>query len=181
MVLLPIVNQRFGRGLLPLYLQNVDWWAASERYSECVCGSSTFWWNGHASLSISWPKERANPSTFECAEFVVYVCMHGGNGDHFLVYTPWPLARGSCCLVVVHHYLHWPSFAESLAARVPANPSVAAILMYTTWHIWRERYRRIYEHSTLRPDQVFGLIQNNVLMRRKACGNPLLQEELLVV
>nr|TKV99375.1 hypothetical protein SEVIR_8G038900v2 [Setaria viridis] len=58
--------------------------------------------------------------------------------------------------------------------------SVATILMYATWNIWKERNRRIFDNKTLWPDQVFRLIQNDILIRRRACGTPLLQEELLV-
>lgn len=58
---------------------------------------------------------------------------------------------------------------------------VAAIIMYTVWHIWNEHNRRIFQQSSMRPDQVFGLVQHDIMIRRMASGHPLIQEELLAV
>lgn len=58
--------------------------------------------------------------------------------------------------------------------------SIAAIMMYTTWHIWKERNRGVFDNKSLRPDQVLGLIQDDINTRRQACANPLLGDELHV-
>lgn len=72
----------------------------------------------------------------------------------------------------------WNRVLEPLKAK--QRRSVAAITMYTTWNIWKERNKRIFDNSSLRLDQVFELIQNDVMTRQSACGTPLIREEILV-
>uniref|UniRef100_K4A2V3 Reverse transcriptase zinc-binding domain-containing protein n=1 Tax=Setaria italica TaxID=4555 RepID=K4A2V3_SETIT len=56
--------------------------------------------------------------------------------------------------------------------------SIAAILMYIAWHIWKERKRRVFDNKIRRPDQVLGLIQEDICLHRQACGKPLIEAEL---
>ncbi|OEL33739.1 hypothetical protein BAE44_0005243, partial [Dichanthelium oligosanthes] len=62
----------------------------------------------------------------------------------------------------------------STLASLPNNQrrSTAAILMYTTWNIWKERNRRAFEDKLLRADQVFKLILEDINLRRQAGGSP---------
>lgn len=50
--------------------------------------------------------------------------------------------------------------------------SVTAYLIMTTWNIWKERNRRVFEGTSLRLTQVFDLIQEEVMMHQRACGTP---------
>jgi hypothetical protein len=50
--------------------------------------------------------------------------------------------------------------------------SVAAMLTYTTWNLWKERNRRVFDSKSLQPHSVFSLIKEEVLLRRVACGHP---------
>ena len=56
--------------------------------------------------------------------------------------------------------------------------SAAAVLMYATWNVWKERDRRIFESKALRADQVSELIKQDILLRRRACATPLIREDL---
>jgi hypothetical protein len=49
---------------------------------------------------------------------------------------------------------------------------VAAILIYTAWHIWKERNRRIFEGAVASPSRVLALIKENLKLRPDACGGP---------
>lgn len=73
----------------------------------------------------------------------------------------------------------WSNSLAGLKAK--RRRSVAAIIIYTAWHIWNERNRRIFQHSSMGPDQVFGLIQHDIIIRRMATGQPMIQEELLAM
>jgi len=48
--------------------------------------------------------------------------------------------------------------------------SVAALLMYTTWNLWKERNRRVFDSKSLQPHNVFSIIKEEVLLRRVTCG-----------
>nr|TKV97177.1 hypothetical protein SEVIR_9G477000v2 [Setaria viridis] len=48
--------------------------------------------------------------------------------------------------------------------------SVTAYLIMTTWNIWKERNRRVFEGTSLRLTQVFDLIQEE---KSKACASEL--------
>ena len=50
--------------------------------------------------------------------------------------------------------------------------SVAAVLMYTTWNLWKERNRHVFDSKSLQPHNVFSIIKAEVLLRRVACGQP---------
>ena len=53
-----------------------------------------------------------------------------------------------------------------------ADPSTMkrALLMYTAWHIWKERNSRVLTTSkTLLPLQVLGLIQDEIKLCQQAC------------
>ena len=50
--------------------------------------------------------------------------------------------------------------------------SVAALLMYTTWNLWKERNRRVFDSKSLQPHNVFSIIKEEVLLRRIACVQP---------
>jgi hypothetical protein len=45
----------------------------------------------------------------------------------------------------------------------------AAILIYTTWNIWKERNRRIFERKTATPTRVMQLIKEEMALRLSAC------------
>jgi hypothetical protein len=42
--------------------------------------------------------------------------------------------------------------------------------MYTTWHLWKERNRRIFQGSAASPVAVFQLLKEEFRLRRQACG-----------
>ncbi|PVH38494.1 hypothetical protein PAHAL_5G271700 [Panicum hallii] len=46
----------------------------------------------------------------------------------------------------------------------------AAVLMYTTWNIWKKRNRRIFEHRSCQPTQAFELIKEEMELRKKPAG-----------
>ena len=106
---LPIVNKRFGKrfaSLLLAHCGSMGLWQIQRLW----CGFSTFWWNGHASPSVSWPKQGAIPSFFGFAKLQVYMCPLDGN--HFLVSSLllWSLARRPNCRCICpldgNHFLY---------------------------------------------------------------------------
>jgi len=56
---------------------------------------------------------------------------------------------------------------------VAQKRSVAAILMYTCWNLWKERNRRVFDQKCLQPHEVVQLIKEEVNLRRVACGTPM--------
>jgi len=45
---------------------------------------------------------------------------------------------------------------------------VAALLMYTTWNIWKERNRRVFEGKTMTAPLVFNCILEEIGLRQAA-------------
>ena len=48
----------------------------------------------------------------------------------------------------------------------------AVINMYTVWNIWKERHRRTFEAREAQPVVVLHLIKEEVNLRSRACGHP---------
>jgi hypothetical protein len=47
---------------------------------------------------------------------------------------------------------------------------LASLMIYTTWNIWKERNRRIFDGVTASPFRVLNLIKEELKLRRLACG-----------
>ena len=48
----------------------------------------------------------------------------------------------------------------------------AVINMYTVWNIWKERHRRTFEAREAQPVVELHLIKEEVNLRSRACGHP---------
>jgi len=46
---------------------------------------------------------------------------------------------------------------------------IAAILIYTSWNVWNERNRRIFQGTSQSPAQILSLIKQEMDFRRQAC------------
>ena len=46
---------------------------------------------------------------------------------------------------------------------------IAAILIYTSWNVWNERNRRIFQGTSQSPAQILSLIKQEMDIRRQAC------------
>ena len=46
---------------------------------------------------------------------------------------------------------------------------IAAILIYTSWNVWNERNRRIFQGTSQSPAQILNLIKQEMDIRRQAC------------
>jgi hypothetical protein len=62
----------------------------------------------------------------------------------------------------------WNSSTQNLPRNI--KRAVQGILMYTTWHLWKERNRRIFQGSAASPVAVFQLLKEEFRLRRQACG-----------
>lgn len=53
-------------------------------------------------------------------------------------------------------------------------------MIYTAWHLWNERNRRIFADTAMQPVEVVNLIKEDMALRARACGvtqSPPLQVE----
>ncbi|WVZ55170.1 hypothetical protein U9M48_005869 [Paspalum notatum var. saurae] len=50
--------------------------------------------------------------------------------------------------------------------------TIAGILMYIAWNIWKERNRRIFNNKQASPSVVFNLPKEEMDLRKSACGHP---------
>ncbi|RCV34837.1 hypothetical protein SETIT_7G189700v2 [Setaria italica] len=60
------------------------------------------------------------------------------------------------------------------AVRKEHRRATAAILIYTWWNIWNERNRRIFQGIQAMPQAVFGFIEEEISLRQRACGAPVI-------
>jgi hypothetical protein len=51
-----------------------------------------------------------------------------------------------------------------------AKQKVVSLLIYTSWNIWKERNRRIFEGTAARPSRVLVVIKEEMKLRDLACG-----------
>lgn len=47
----------------------------------------------------------------------------------------------------------------------------ASIMIYTTWNIWKERNRRVFQQTTAMPTRILSLIKEEIKLRESACGS----------
>jgi hypothetical protein len=62
----------------------------------------------------------------------------------------------------------WNSSTNSLPKDRRAR--VSAIIIYTTWNLWKERNRRVFNNKSSTPSHVLALIKEEVQLRRLACA-----------
>jgi hypothetical protein len=53
----------------------------------------------------------------------------------------------------------------------------ANIMIYSAWHIWKERNRRIFENKSVHPRRILQMIKDELELRASACRG--LQEHLV--
>jgi hypothetical protein len=48
--------------------------------------------------------------------------------------------------------------------------TIAAMLIYTAWNLWKERNRRVFEGASQSPEGILAMIKEEVQVRRAGCG-----------
>jgi hypothetical protein len=69
----------------------------------------------------------------------------------------------------------WNSSLQGLPKK--SKQSMASLLIYTAWNIWKERNRRVFDGEAALPPRILALIKEEAQLRTLACGD---QEVLLV-
>lgn len=63
----------------------------------------------------------------------------------------------------------WWNAAVSGKPKAEAR-TIAAMLIYTAWNLWKERNRRVFEGASQSPEGILAMIKEEVQVRRAACG-----------
>jgi hypothetical protein len=66
----------------------------------------------------------------------------------------------------------WNSSMQTTPKELKRN--LAAVLIYTAWNLWKERNRRIFDHTAATPMRVMALIKEEIKLRHLACGGGVL-------
>jgi hypothetical protein len=66
----------------------------------------------------------------------------------------------------------WNDFV--CAAAKEDRRKVATLMIYTTWNLWKERNRSVFDRALLPPLTILSLIKEEVKPRALACGQELL-------
>jgi hypothetical protein len=69
----------------------------------------------------------------------------------------------------------WNSSLQGLPKK--SKQSMATLLIYTAWNIWKERNWRVFDGKAALPPRILALIKEEVQLRSLACGD----HEVLVV
>lgn len=62
----------------------------------------------------------------------------------------------------------WNNSMQGLAKK--DKQRMAALMIYTSWNVWKERNRRIFQGVAVLPSRILALIKEEMKLRELACG-----------